>query len=58
MLRGGPSNDPVAGVARVADVDACGLLLMALPGSGETRVAPGKAVMAESLTCVVSVPVG
>ena len=58
VLMGGPSNDPVAGVARVTDGDACGSLPMDSPDSGEARVVAGNAVIAESLTNVVTVPVG
>ena len=56
VLMGGPSNDPVAGVARVTDADACGSLPLASPDPGDTRVVVGNAVIAESLTCVVAVP--
>ena len=58
VLMGGPSNDPVTGVARVTDADACRSLPMASPDSRETRAVAGNAVMAESPTCLVTDPFG
>lgn len=56
VLIGGPSNDPVAGVARVADANAGGSLLPTIPGSGEPGARSAKAVAAELFSCNDTAP--